>query len=42
VAIELWPSWVDRLPRLTFRIEIKQAVQGPAGSPGQSPAASVK
>jgi hypothetical protein len=41
VAIDLWPSWVDRLPRLTFRIEIKPTVKGPAGSPGQSPAASV-
>jgi hypothetical protein len=41
VAIDLWPSWVDRLPRLTFRIEIKKEVRGPTGSPGASPAASV-
>jgi len=41
VVIDLWPSWVDRLPRLTFRIEIKEEVQGPTRSPGQSPAASV-
>jgi hypothetical protein len=41
VAIDLWPSWVDRLPRLTFRIEIRPEVQGPTESPGQSSAASV-
>ena len=41
VAIDLWPSWVDRLPRLTFRIDIKKEVQAPAESPSQSPGASV-
>jgi hypothetical protein len=41
VAIDLWPSWVDRLPRLTFRIDIKKEIQAPTESPGQSPAASV-
>jgi hypothetical protein len=37
VEIDLWPGWVDRLPRLTFRIEVKQVVQGPTQSPGPSP-----
>jgi hypothetical protein len=41
VEIDLWPSWVDRLPRLTFRIEIKEEVQAPNESPGQTPGASV-
>jgi hypothetical protein len=37
VEIDLWPAWVDRLPRLTFRIEVKQVVQSPTQSPGASP-----
>jgi Baseplate J-like protein len=37
VEINLWPAWVDRLPRLTFRIDIRLEVQTPTESPGQSP-----
>lgn len=33
VDIELWPAWLDRLPRLPFRITVERA--GPA--PGKSP-----
>ena len=40
VGIDLWPSWVDRLPRLTFRIDIVKDVQAPTESPGPSPTAS--
>ena len=40
VEVDLWPGWVDRLPRLTFRIEIKQEVQAPTGR-GSSPSPSV-
>lgn len=31
VRIELWPDWVDRIPRLTWRIEVRVE-----GSPGAS------
>ena len=41
VEIDLWPAWVDRLPRLTFRIDVKQVVQAPDQSPGSSPDQSV-
>ena len=41
VEIDLWPAWVDRLPRLTFRIDVKQVVQAPDQSPGPSPGQSV-
>jgi hypothetical protein len=37
VEIDLWPGWVDRVPRLTFRIDVKQVVQAPTQSPEQSP-----
>jgi hypothetical protein len=37
VDIDLWPAWVDRLPRLTFRIDVKQVVQAPTQTPGPSP-----
>jgi baseplate J-like protein len=37
VDIDLWPAWVDRLPRLTFRIDVKQVVQAPTQSSGPSP-----
>jgi hypothetical protein len=37
IDIDLWPSWVDRLPRLTFRIEITQEVQSSTDSPTQTP-----
>lgn len=36
IAIELWPGWVDRLPGLTFRIDIREEVQTPIESPGPS------
>jgi hypothetical protein len=36
VEIELWPAWVDRLPRLTFRIDVKQVVQAPTQSPTET------
>jgi hypothetical protein len=36
VEIDLWPGWVDRLPRLEFRIEIEQAVESPTESPAQT------
>jgi hypothetical protein len=37
ISVDLWPGWVDRLPRLTFRIDVKQVVQAPTQSPGPSP-----
>jgi hypothetical protein len=37
VDVDLWPAWVDRVPRLTFRIDVKQVVPAPTQSPGQSP-----
>lgn len=36
VDVDLWPAWVDRLPRLTFRIDIREEVQTPTESPGPS------
>ncbi len=33
VQIDLWPGWLDRLPRIPFRISIETAVQAPAASP---------
>lgn len=41
VDIKLWPAWVDRLPRLEFRIEIVPAAQRPQESPPASPAQSL-
>ncbi|MEX0626118.1 MAG: baseplate J/gp47 family protein [Chloroflexota bacterium] len=41
VDVDLWPAWVDRLPRLTFRIDIREEVQTPTESPGQAPAQSL-
>ena len=38
VDIALWPAWVDRLPRLEFRIDIVQAAQTPQESPPADPA----
>ena len=32
VEVDLWPSWVDRIPRLTFRIEIRDEVPSPEES----------
>jgi hypothetical protein len=37
VDIDLWPAWVDRVPRLTFRIGVEQVVQAPTQSSSQSP-----
>jgi hypothetical protein len=37
IEIDLWPSWVDRLPLLTFRIDITEVVQTPDESPPASP-----
>jgi hypothetical protein len=37
VEINLWPAWVDRVPSLEFRIEIKEEVKDvPDGSPQES------
>jgi hypothetical protein len=38
VEVTLWPAWVDRIPRLTFRIDIQVRVQTPQQS--QAPLAS--
>jgi len=38
VAVELWPPWLDRLPRLSFRIMVEQVV--PSAGPSATPAAS--
>jgi hypothetical protein len=37
IDVDLWPAWVDRVPRLTFRIDVKQVVRAPTQSPGPSP-----
>jgi hypothetical protein len=31
VQIDLWPGWVDTVPKLDFRIDIVPEVQGPPG-----------
>jgi hypothetical protein len=36
IEVDLWPAWVDRLPRLTFRITIERVVGLPAESAGES------
>jgi hypothetical protein len=36
VDIELWPAWVDRLPDLSFRIDVRQEVRDSLGSPQPS------
>jgi hypothetical protein len=36
IVVDLWPAWIDRLPALTFRIEILVEVQAPTDSPGPS------
>jgi hypothetical protein len=41
IDVDLWPPWVDRLPGLSFRIEVKEEVREPSGSSGESPAGSV-
>ena len=42
VDIELWPGWVDRLPSLTFRIEVVPSAQAPVESspPASAPTAT--
>ena len=43
IVVDLWPPWVDRLPDLSFRIDVdvREEVKGPTGSSGASPAGSV-
>jgi hypothetical protein len=41
IDVDLWPPWVDRLPDLSFRIDVQEEVREPAGSSGQTPAGSV-
>jgi len=36
IDVALWPAWVDRLPRLAFRIDIERVVEAPDGSPSPS------
>jgi hypothetical protein len=33
VEVELWPAWLDRLPRLSFRITVKTVAPAPGASP---------
>jgi hypothetical protein len=33
VKIDLWPGWLDRLPRISFRISVKTVAPAPAASP---------
>jgi hypothetical protein len=40
IEVDLWPPWVDRLPRLAFRIEIHPSVQ-PGGSASPASASSL-
>ncbi len=37
LEIELWPQWVDRIPRLTMRITVLQGAPDAGGSPSESP-----
>jgi hypothetical protein len=37
VEVNLWPAWVDRIPRLTFRIDIQVRVQTPQQSQAPLP-----
>jgi hypothetical protein len=41
IQVDLWPAWVDRLPDLSFRIEVREEVREPTGSSGESPSGSV-
>jgi hypothetical protein len=38
IQVDLWPSWLDRLPRLAFRIVVDTV----APSPGESPSGSAR
>jgi hypothetical protein len=38
VEVDLWPPWVDRLPRLSLRISVEQVA--PSAGPSASPAAT--
>jgi hypothetical protein len=42
IDVDLWPGWVDRLPDLSFRIDIdvQEEVKEPTGSAGASPSGS--
>ena len=33
VEIDLWPGWLDRLPRIPFRISIETGLPAPVASP---------
>jgi hypothetical protein len=33
LQIKLWPDWLDRLPRLSFRITVETVAPAPAASP---------
>jgi baseplate J-like protein len=37
IRVDLWPGWVDRIPRLTFRIEIRPEFRTPGESAAPSP-----
>jgi hypothetical protein len=37
VEVTLWPAWVDRIPRLTFRIDIQEPVETPEQSQAPLP-----
>ena len=37
VEVDLWPGWLDRLPRLSFRIDVKTVAPAPSASPRASP-----
>jgi hypothetical protein len=41
IDVDLWPPWVDRLPDLSFRIDVVPEAKEPTGSSGASPAGSV-
>jgi len=33
VEVELWPGWLDRLPRISFRITVRTVAPAPGASP---------
>jgi len=35
IEVDLWPGWLDRLPRLTFRIGVETVAPSPVESPGE-------
>jgi hypothetical protein len=38
VSVELWPGWVDRVPRLSFRVDVR--VEGVQSAPSSAPSES--